>query len=123
MVVAMHEERGHLQGDQIINIAIDLVGKIVGNVTVVDGGKMYVRGSIIGNLTVEDGGRVHIFGHVTGELLVKKGAKVILDGVVNTATNRGGRLFIESTGQVIRKLRAIDGDTLIDPKAQVADRG
>ena len=64
----MREERGTLNGNQVISEAVDLWGTISGNVTVVDGGKMYVRGAIYGHLKVAHGGRVHIYGNVSGNL-------------------------------------------------------
>jgi cytoskeletal protein CcmA (bactofilin family) len=118
--VTMREERGQIQGDQVIAEAIDLWGSILGDVTVVEGGKMYVRGAIYGNLTVADGGRVHIYGNVTGNLLVKEGAKVIHSGVIGgEAVNRGGRLFVEDCARIIGKLRTKSGQTSVEPGAQV----
>lgn len=118
----MHEERGQLLGDQVIARALDLFGTIAGDVQVVDGGKVYLRGAIYGNLTVADGGRVHIFGQVTGDLTVEKGAKVIHSGVVGgDAINLGGRLFIENSAKVMGKLRRKEGETTVEPKAQVRE--
>lgn len=118
----MREERGNIQGAQVINDAVDLWGNIVGDTRIVDGGKMYLRGSIIGNLTVEDGGRIHIYGSVTGELIVEEGAKVIVSGVVGRdITNRGGRLYIERNAKILGKLRRKAGETTVDRKAQVRE--
>jgi cytoskeletal protein CcmA (bactofilin family) len=118
----MHEERGQLIGDQIISRPLDLFGTIAGNVHVVDGGKVYLRGAIYGDLTVTHGGRVHIFGQVTGNLKVLEGAKVIHSGVVGgDATNLGGRLFIENSAKVLGKLRRKEGKTTVEPKAEVRE--
>lgn len=118
----MREERGHIQGKQVISDALDLWGNIIGDTRVVEGGKMYLRGSVIGNLTVEDGGRVHIFGHVTGHLTIQEGAKVIVSGVVGKdVTNNGGRLYIEGCAKVLGKLRRKAGETSVDSKAQVKE--
>jgi hypothetical protein len=118
----MREERGHIQGKQIISDSVDLLGTIIGDTRVIEGGKMYVRGSVIGNLTVEDGGRVHIYGHVTGELLIEDGAKVIVSGVVGRdVTNNGGRLYIEACANILGKLRRKAGETSIDRKAKVRE--
>jgi len=119
----MREERGQLEGDRMVYEHVDLWGTVLGNVLVVDEGKLYVRGAIYGNLTVDKGGRAHIYGNVTGELIVKEGAKVILSGNVTDVTNRGGRLYIESTAKVLGKLRTKTGETVVDPKAFVADAG
>ena len=89
-----------------------LWGSIGGDVTVIQGGKFYVRGAIYGNLTVEYGGRVHIFGNVTGNLTVMRGAKVIHSGVVGgDALNDGGRLYIESMAKILGSLNTIGGET------------
>ena len=56
----MREERGQINGNQVISEPLDLWGIISGNVTVVEGGKLYVRGAIYGDLRVSPGGRVHI---------------------------------------------------------------
>jgi cytoskeletal protein CcmA (bactofilin family) len=116
----MQEERGQIVGDQVVSRGIDLWGSIVGNVSVVKGGKMYIRGNVYGDLTVSDGGRVHIFGNITGNLTIKEGAKVIHGGVVGrNIVNDGGRLFIEANAKVLGKLKTKDGETTIAPDAQV----
>lgn len=118
----MREERGQLTGNQVIDEAVDLWGNIVGNVSVVDGGKIYVRGNIYGDMTVYDGGRVHIFGNVTGNLTIKDGAKVIHSGVVGgNITNNGGRLFVDVNAKVLGKLRTKSGETNIDPHSEVEE--
>ncbi len=72
----MIEERGQIAGNQIVSEAYTLWGSIAGEVVVIDGGKMYVRGAIYGDLTVEEGGRVHVFGNISGKLsvILRKGA-------------------------------------------------
>lgn len=120
----MREERGKVIGNQVISEAIDLWGSITGNVTVVAGGKMYVRGAIVGHLVVEKGGRVHVYGNISGNLSVAQGAKVILSGTVGgDAANNGGRLYIDNLGKVVGKLVKNGGDTVVDPKAQVKQEG
>jgi len=116
----MREERGQLNGNQVIAEPVDLWGTISGNVTVLKGGKVYVRGAIYGHLNVEDGGRVHIYGNVSGNLTVEKGAKVILSGVLGgDAVNNGGRLYIDNMARVLGRLRKLEGDTQVDPHAHV----
>src|SRR5215212_1827769 len=118
----MREERGTLNGNQVITEAVDLWGTISGNVTVVDGGKMYIRGAIYGSLKVAHGGRVHIYGNVSGDLIVLEGAKVIHSGVLGgDAVNEGGRLFIDASARVLGKVRTLSGETNVDPKAQVRE--
>lgn len=121
-VERMREERRQLSGDQTISEAVELWGTIAGRVSVVDGGKLYVRGAIYGDLTVHDGGRVHILGNIAGKLTVKSGAKVIHGGVLGgDAINMGGRLYIEATGKVMGKIKTRSGQTSIDPHADIAE--
>jgi len=116
----MREERGTLSGNQVVSEPLDLWGTISGNVTVVDGGKVYVRGAIYGHLKVAHGGRVHIYGNVSGDLIVLEGAKVIHSGVLGgDAINEGGRLFIDSAARVLGGVRTDSGETKVDPKAQI----
>jgi cytoskeletal protein CcmA (bactofilin family) len=113
----MREERGKLSGDVKINELYTLWGMIVGNVTVVADGKLYLRGSIYGNLIVEKGGRVHIFGNVQGTLTCKKGAKVIHSGIVGgDIINRGGRIYIDLGAKTMGKIKTKDGTTTLEPK-------
>jgi cytoskeletal protein CcmA (bactofilin family) len=116
----VREERGTLKGNQVISESVDLWGTVVGNVSVVDGGKVYVRGAIYGTLTVYMGGRVHIYGNVSGNLHVEEGAKVIHSGVLGgDAVNNGGRLYIEANSKVMGRVKTKDGETKIDAKATV----
>jgi cytoskeletal protein CcmA (bactofilin family) len=113
----MREERGKLSGDIRINELYTLWGMIVGNVTVVREGKLYLRGSIYGNLIVEKGGRVHIFGNVQGNLTANKGAKVVHSGMVGgDIINRGGRIFIELAAKTLGKIKTKDGTTTVEGK-------
>lgn len=97
--------------------AYTLWGSAGGDIRVVDGGKMWVRGSIFGTLTVEAGGRVHVYGNISGDLVVHANAKVIHSGtVMGNAVNRGGRLYIDATGVVKGKVKTKSGETRIEPK-------
>ncbi|MGD0464542.1 MAG: hypothetical protein ABSB74_18810 [Tepidisphaeraceae bacterium] len=111
----MREERGKLSGDVVINELYTLWGMIVGNVKVIEEGKLYLRGSIYGNLTVEYGGRVHIYGNVQGKLTARRGAKVIHGGVVGgDIVNEGGRIFIELAAKTMGKIKTKDGTTTFE---------
>jgi hypothetical protein len=108
----MREERGQIAADVLIAEPYTLWGSAGGTVTVIAGGKFYLRGAIYGDLVVEDGGRAHILGSVAGNLVVKTGAKVILSGTVGrNAVNEGGRLYIEHTGKVLGKTKSKRGKT------------
>ncbi|HLL90395.1 MAG TPA: hypothetical protein VK324_13935 [Tepidisphaeraceae bacterium] len=111
----MREERGTLSGDLVVAETYTLWGTVAGDVRVVAGGKMYVRGAIYGSLSVEDGGRVHVYGNVAGDLVVHPGAKVIHSGLVGgDAVNRGGRLYVDGTGKVTGKVKTKAGETKVD---------
>jgi cytoskeletal protein CcmA (bactofilin family) len=113
----MREERGQIPGDVVVYEHFTLWGSIGGNVTVIQGGKLYVRGSIYGNMSVEQGGRVHILGNLTGDLTVHPDAKVIVSGIVGgSITNLGGRVQVESSAQVHGKIRTKDGKTVVEEK-------
>ena len=113
----MREERGAVAGPMTVADPLTLWGTCGGTVTVVAGGKFYMRGSIYGDLNVEHGGRVHVYGNITGNLTVAKGAKVILSGAVaGDATNDGGRLYVDVAGEVLGKTRTLGGETRVEPK-------
>lgn len=102
----MREERGRIYGDATIDEPYTLWGAISGDLRVVDGGKVYVRGHVGGDLIVDHGGRVHVFGHVGGNLIMFRGCKVILSGVIGgNATNTSSRLFIDRHGRVLGKTK------------------
>ncbi len=102
----MKEERGRIYGDATIDEPYTLWGAISGDLRVVEGGKVYVRGHIGGDLIVDFGGRVHVFGHIAGNLMMFRGSKVILSGVVGgNASNQNARLFIDRHGRVLGKVK------------------
>ena len=118
----MREERGNLAGDLVITEPFTLWGSIAGNVTATKGSKFYVRGAIYGHLTVLPGGRVHVFGNVSGNLTLAEKTKVIHSGILGgDAINRGGRLYIEATAKILGKLKTLDGETTVEPQAQISE--
>jgi cytoskeletal protein CcmA (bactofilin family) len=119
----MREERGKLIGDVVIDELYTLWGMIVGNVRVVEEGKLYLRGSIYGDLTVEYGGRVHIFGNVQGKLTARRGAKVIHGGVVGgDIINEGGRIFVELAAKTMGKIKTKKGTTTLEERQRFLER-
>jgi predicted acyltransferase (DUF342 family) len=111
----MREERGKLTGDIEINELYTLWGAIAGTVTVVEGGKLYLRGSIYGDLVAQSGARVHIFGNVQGKVTVHPDAKVIHSGTVGgDMINLGGRLLVDRASKVMGKVKTRDGQTTIE---------
>ena len=119
----MREERGQVSGDVVVYEPYTLWGSVGGDVKVIKGGKLYVRGNIYGNLLVESGGRVHIFGNVLGDLTVEAKAKVIHSGVLGgDAINNGGRLYIEAASKVQGKIKNKPGaETTIEPHFKKAE--
>ena len=110
----MKEERGTIGGDWTVSEPTTLWGSVGGNVTIAEGGKLYLRGAVYGDILVEYGGRLHIFGRVVGTLTVKRGAKVIHSGVLGgDAINQGGRLFIETTSVINGKIKTLKGETKV----------
>lgn len=108
----MREERGTIAADVVVYEEFTLWGTILGNVQVINGGKLYVRGAIYGDLTVDRGGRAHIFGQVSGNLRLEKYSKTINSGLVGgDLVNHGGRYFGDVGSQVLGKIKANKGET------------
>src|SRR5437868_5017185 len=106
----MREERGQIAGDMIIYEPFELWGHVGGNVTVVKGGKFYLRGAIYGNLIIEQGGRVHIYGQVKGNVTLAENTKLIHSGVIGgDLINNGGRLYVERAAKVGGKVKTRSG--------------
>lgn len=114
----MREERGQIPGDVVVYEPFTLWGSIGGNVTVIKGGKFYVRGSIYGNLVAEAGGRAHILGNVTGDVTVHPDAKVIVSGIVGgDVLNLGGRVTVDGAAQVHGKVKTRnEGKTIVEER-------
>jgi cytoskeletal protein CcmA (bactofilin family) len=106
----MREERGQIIGDVVVYEPFTLWGSIGGDVSVMEGGKFYVRGSIYGDLTVEPGGRVHVYGNITGHLKMAEKTKVVISGMIGgNAINNGGRLYIDRGAKIMGKVRTHKG--------------
>jgi len=119
----MREERGQVAGDLFINEPYELWGSVGGDVTVVEGGKFYVRGSIYGTLIAAKGGRVHVLGRVQGNLEIHRRAKVIISGVIGgDVRNLGGRLFVNATAKILGKWKIDKGENEFEPGAPRPDR-
>ena len=104
----MKEERGRIDGDITIDEPYTLWGGVTGDLRIVEGGKVYVRGNVAGDIIMEFKGRAHIFGHIGGNLMLFRGAKVVLSGVcAGNASNNNARLFIDEHGQVLGKVKTI----------------
>ena len=113
----MKEERGRVYGDITVSEHYTLWGAVSGDMRVVEGGKVWLRGHVGGDLIVDFGGRVHVFGHVAGNLMMFRGSKVILSGVIGgNAGNANARLFINRHGRVLGKTKTSGkhGETQIE---------
>ncbi|MGA2583744.1 MAG: polymer-forming cytoskeletal protein [Tepidisphaeraceae bacterium] len=108
----MREERGTISGDVVVYELFTLWGKVAGNITVVDGGKLYMRGSVYGDINVAPGGRAHIFGNVQGNVEVQTGGKLVHSGVIGgDLTNLGGRIHVDLQSKVMGKIKTKEGET------------
>ena len=106
----MREERGTIGGDIVVYEEYTLWGVVAGNVSVVDGGRLFVRGAVYGYVDVTPGGRMHIFGRVSGNVTLARGTKVIHSGVIGgDVTNNGGRFFLEPGAKVLGKTKTTGG--------------
>lgn len=102
----MREERARVVGDLTVDDKFTLWGAVTGDLRVIEGGKVYVRGNVGGDLIVDFGGRVHVYGHIVGNLQLFRGAKVVLSGTVGgNAANQNARLFIDSHGRVLGRIK------------------
>lgn len=111
----MREERGQVPGDVVVYEPFTLWGSVGGKVSVIEGGKLYVRGAIYGELLVEDGGRAHILGTVSGNLVVQEGGKVVVSGLVGgDAINEGGRMYVDRTAKVMGRVKTRSGETKVE---------
>lgn len=97
----MPVERGKIEGAVELSDELQLDGMVAGDVTVLDGGHLILRGTCCKNLLIRPGGTVDLYGTVSGDV-----------------TNQGG--FLEVHGIIRGKLNTIDGgDTYVDVNAQV----
>lgn len=106
----MRELREKIYGDIVIDSVCDLPSSsaVSGDMKVVDGGKIHIRGHVGGDLIVDDGGRAHVLGHVGGSLTLFRGSKVIVSGtVVGNATNKDARLSILKNGRVLGRIKTV----------------
>ncbi len=104
----MKEERGRVYGDIAIAERYTLWGAVSGDMRVLEGGKVWIRGHVGGDLIVDYGGRVHVFGHIAGNLIMFRGSKVILSGVIGgNASNTNARLFIDRHGRVLGRTKTV----------------
>src|SRR5450432_1518563 len=112
----MREERGKLAGDVVVYEEYTLWGSVGGNIHIIKGGKLYLRGTVYGNLLADAGARVHIFGNVAGDVTVMEKAKLVHSGVIGgNLTNEGGRVYVENMSRVMGKVKTKSGDTQIQP--------
>jgi cytoskeletal protein CcmA (bactofilin family) len=121
-ITAMREERENLAGPVTINESLDLHGNVGGTITIVKGGKVYIRGGVYGSLIAADGGRVHLLGHVRGDVIVEEGSKAILSGAVGgDVINHGGRLYVHATAHIMGKWKIGKGKNEFETGANRPD--
>ncbi|MEL7240512.1 MAG: hypothetical protein AAGK78_16770, partial [Planctomycetota bacterium] len=105
-IADVKEERGRVDGDITINEPYTLWGSVTGDLRVVEGGKVYVRGNVGQDLIVDFKGRVHVYGHVGGNIVLFRGAKLILSGVcAGNVENKNARFYTDEHGKVLGKVK------------------
>jgi cytoskeletal protein CcmA (bactofilin family) len=104
----MRELRQTIHGDVVIDYECNLWSAVNGDMRVVEGGKVHVRGNVGGDLIVDSGGRAHVLGTVGGNLMMFRASKVVVSGVVvGNATNKDGRLFIGKNARVLGRRKTM----------------
>lgn len=69
---------------------------IIGGAIIRSGGNLDLRGISYGDITVSQGGSLFIHGNVNGEI-INHGGNVIINGHVNKLTNLYGKVFVNGT--------------------------
>lgn len=101
----MPVERGKLEGPLEIGDQLQLDGMATGDVTVLSGGHLILRGICGRNLIIEKDGKVDLYGTVIGDVL-----------------NRGG--VLEVMGTIRGHLETVEsGDTHVSSGARVYGEG
>ena len=106
----MRELREKIYGDVVIDYSCDLAGGcgVSGDMKVIDGGKVHIRGHVGGDLIVDDGGRAHVLGRVDGNVMMFRGSKVVISGVIGgNVTNKDARLYINKNGRVLGRRKTV----------------
>ena len=102
----MKEERGRIDGNMTVDYPLTMWGSVTGDMKVVEGGKVYVRGNVGGDLIVDFKGRVHVYGHIGGNITLFRGAKLILSGVcAGNVDNQNARFYTDEHGKVLGKVK------------------
>jgi phage baseplate assembly protein gpV len=91
-----------LEGNQRISQELAFAGRVLGDVTVVDGGRFQLDGEVIGDVTVMAGGTAELNGRVFGRV-----------------TNQGGTVTIRGT---VTELVDHSGSTVVEPQALILGR-
>ena len=92
---------GKIEGDEIMQRDLRLLGMITGSATVNSGVSLELSGMVIGDLIVDEGATVELHGMVGGDV-----------------TNKGGRLNVY--GMIQGRLFKSSGETHVDAKAVIA---
>jgi autotransporter passenger strand-loop-strand repeat protein len=86
-------------GETTIDSKVASLDRIVGNVTVVQGGDFTLNGQVTGNVTVQAGGKLNVYGEVDGTV-VNQGGDVTIYGQVHKVDDQSGKSVIVSGATV-----------------------
>lgn len=96
----MKIENGKIEGNFTVNSEMTINGMVTGSITVVAGGKLYLRGTCSNNIIVQSGGSAFLYGTVGND--VHNAGNVEVEGTVNGSVLSIGAPFKKSDGAVIR---------------------
>jgi hypothetical protein len=89
-----------LDGNQWISEELIFTGLVVGDVTVVHGGRFQLDGEVVGDVTVMPGGTAELNGRVYG-WAVNQGGTLTIRGTVTQLVDRHGATTVESTAVIL----------------------
>lgn len=101
----METKSGMIEGDYTVTGDLTLLGMVTGSITVVAGGRLYLRGTCANNLIVKLGGFAFVTGTVGND--VHNAGSVDVEGTVNGSVLSIGASFKKSSGAFIRGALAV----------------
>ena len=96
----METQSGTIKGDFTVVGDFTLAGTVTGSITVLAGGRLYLRGTCMNNMIVQSGGAAFVFGTVGSD--VHNAGNVEIEGTVNGSVLSIGAPFRKSDGAFIR---------------------
>ena len=124
-----HVHGGVISGGMVVDSDQTMNGSCVGDIAVIEGGRLKLNGACSGDLIMESGETVlrgalagdatQLAGTLTvnGDLLIESGDTTIRGAVAGDVQNRGGNLKVY--GVIKGDLIEDGGTTWVDPKAKI----